>query len=198
VVPPDYTKLEAETREAIDKKLELAGWSSQDRRHLDLHNSQNLIVFEFSDEISAFRTDLQYYTAVDAHGCANVVGGTSPGTGDGRTTQEQLSRIPRATTVNMVATGTDIKPNKKCHVMSSEADALWIRDVKSQSYYEQMKGRGTRIISRDELHTNSSGTNLVALQCAPKGRAPWMARDKVTLGKQMVMKCRKSSFRIAA
>jgi type I restriction enzyme R subunit len=52
----------------------------------------------------------------------------------------------------MIATGTDIRPNKKCYVMSSEADALWVRDVKSQSYYEQMKGRGTRIISRDELH----------------------------------------------
>jgi len=27
-----------------------------------------------------------------------------------------------------------------------------MRDVKSQAYYEQMKGRGTRVISRDELH----------------------------------------------
>jgi len=32
--------------------------------------------------------------------------------------------------------------------------------------------------------TNSSGTNLVALQCAPKGRAPGMARDKTELTEQ--------------
>ena len=32
--------------------------------------------------------------------------------------------------------------------------------------------------------TNSSGTNLVALQCAPKGRAPGTARDKTELAEQ--------------
>ncbi len=76
-----------------------------------------------------------------------------------------------AVTVDMIATGTDIRP-LEC--------VMFMRDVKSQSYYEQMKGRGTRIISRDELHTNSLGTNLVALQCASKERARGMARDKVT------------------
>ena len=48
-----------------------------------------------------------------------------------------------AVTVDMIATGTDIRP-LEC--------VMFMRDVKSQSYYEQMKGRGTRIISRDELH----------------------------------------------
>jgi len=42
----------------------------------------------------------------------------------------------------MIATGTDIRP-LEC--------VMFMRDVKSQAYYEQMKGRGTRIISRDEL-----------------------------------------------
>ncbi|MCU7948022.1 MAG: DEAD/DEAH box helicase family protein [Candidatus Thiodiazotropha sp. (ex Cardiolucina cf. quadrata)] len=46
-------------------------------------------------------------------------------------------------TVDMIATGTDIRP-LEC--------VMFMRDVKSQAYYEQMKGRGTRIISRDELH----------------------------------------------
>jgi type I restriction enzyme R subunit len=76
-----------------------------------------------------------------------------------------------AVSVDMIATGIDIRP-LEC--------VMFMRDVKSQAYYEQMKGRGTRVISRDELHTNSSGTNWVALQCAPKGRAPRMARDRVT------------------
>ncbi|MDF1528183.1 MAG: type I restriction-modification enzyme R subunit C-terminal domain-containing protein [Sedimenticola sp.] len=46
-------------------------------------------------------------------------------------------------TVDMIATGTDIRP-LEC--------VMFMRDVKSQAYYEQMKGRGTRVISRDELH----------------------------------------------
>ena len=48
-----------------------------------------------------------------------------------------------AVTVDMIATGTDIKP-LEC--------VMFMRDVKSQAYYEQMKGRGTRVISLDELH----------------------------------------------
>ena len=48
-----------------------------------------------------------------------------------------------AVSVDMIATGTDIRP-LEC--------VIFMRDVKSQSYYEQMKGRGTRVISIDELH----------------------------------------------
>lgn len=51
--------------------------------------------------------------------------------------------FPRiAVTVDMIATGTDIKP-LEC--------LLFMRDVKSKNYFEQMKGRGTRTISLDEL-----------------------------------------------
>ena len=48
-----------------------------------------------------------------------------------------------AVTVDMIATGTDIKA-LEC--------VMFMRDVKSQAYYEQMKGRGTRVITIDELH----------------------------------------------
>lgn len=47
-----------------------------------------------------------------------------------------------AVTVDMIATGTDVKP-LEC--------LLFMRDVKSQNYFEQMKGRGTRIIKFDDL-----------------------------------------------
>ena len=47
-----------------------------------------------------------------------------------------------AVTVDMVATGTDIKP-LEC--------LLFMRDVKSKNYFEQMKGRGTRTIDLDSL-----------------------------------------------
>lgn len=47
-----------------------------------------------------------------------------------------------AVTVDMIATGTDIKP-LEC--------LLFMRDVRSKNYYEQMKGRGTRTITLDEL-----------------------------------------------
>lgn len=47
-----------------------------------------------------------------------------------------------AVTVDMMATGTDIKP-LEC--------LLFLRDVRSQLYFEQMKGRGTRTIDPDAL-----------------------------------------------
>ncbi|MGN7719785.1 type I restriction endonuclease subunit R [Chitinophaga sp. 22620] len=52
-----------------------------------------------------------------------------------------------AVTVDMIATGTDIRPLEIL---------LFMRDVKSKSYYEQMKGRGTRTCSLEQL--KSSGT----------------------------------------
>jgi type I restriction enzyme R subunit len=47
-----------------------------------------------------------------------------------------------AVTVDMIATGTDIRP-LEC--------LLFMRDVKSRNYFEQMKGRGTRIVDKDAL-----------------------------------------------
>lgn len=47
-----------------------------------------------------------------------------------------------AVTVDMIATGTDVKP-LEC--------LIFMRDVKSKNYFEQMKGRGTRTISLDDL-----------------------------------------------
>ena len=50
---------------------------------------------------------------------------------------------PRITvTVDMIATGTDVRP-LEC--------LLFMRDVKSRNYFEQMKGRGTRTLDHDEL-----------------------------------------------
>jgi len=51
-------------------------------------------------------------------------------------------RLRIAVTVDMIATGTDIKP-LEC--------VVFMRDVKSPSYYEQMKGRGTRVVDHDVL-----------------------------------------------
>jgi type I restriction enzyme R subunit len=47
-----------------------------------------------------------------------------------------------AVTVDMIATGTDVKP-LEC--------LLFMRDVKSRNYFEQMKGRGTRTFDADSL-----------------------------------------------
>ena len=47
-----------------------------------------------------------------------------------------------AVTVDMIATGTDVKP-LEC--------LLFMRDVKSINYFEQMKGRGTRTINNEDL-----------------------------------------------
>ena len=47
-----------------------------------------------------------------------------------------------AVTVDMISTGTDVKP-LEC--------LLFMRDVKSRNYFEQMKGRGTRTLDHDDL-----------------------------------------------
>lgn len=47
-----------------------------------------------------------------------------------------------AVTVDMIATGTDVKP-LEC--------LLFMRDVRSRNYFEQMKGRGTRTLGEDDL-----------------------------------------------
>jgi len=47
-----------------------------------------------------------------------------------------------AVTVDMIATGTDVKPLEVL---------LFMRDVRSRGYYEQMKGRGVRSLGADAL-----------------------------------------------
>ena len=54
-----------------------------------------------------------------------------------------------AVTVDMIATGTDVKP-LEC--------LLFMRDVKSRNYFEQMKGRGTRTLQHDDLKKVSPST----------------------------------------
>ncbi|MGL6251829.1 MAG: DEAD/DEAH box helicase family protein [Billgrantia desiderata] len=55
----------------------------------------------------------------------------------------RVDPMPRvAVTVDLVATGTDIKPVEVL---------IFMRDVKSEGYYEQMKGRGVRTIPDADL-----------------------------------------------
>jgi len=54
-----------------------------------------------------------------------------------------------AVTVDMIATGTDVKP-LEC--------LIFMRDVRSRNYFEQMKGRGTRICSMDMM--KKAGTDI--------------------------------------
>ena len=57
--------------------------------------------------------------------------------------QFRNSPMPRiVVTVDMIATGTDIKPVEI---------VMFMRAVKSRSFFEQMKGRGVRIINADDL-----------------------------------------------
>jgi type I restriction enzyme R subunit len=55
--------------------------------------------------------------------------------------------MPRiAVTVDMIATGTDIKPLEVL---------VFLRDVRSRIYFEQMKGRGTRVVTPTDLQSVS-------------------------------------------
>ena len=59
--------------------------------------------------------------------------------------QFRNSPLPRiAVTVDMIATGTDIKPLEV---------VFFMRSVKSQGFFEQMKGRGVRVISDTDFQS---------------------------------------------
>jgi len=63
----------------------------------------------------------------------------------------RISFNPRiAVTVDMISTGMDIKP-LEC--------LIFMRDVKSRGYFEQMKGRGCRTISSDDFRSVSPDTS---------------------------------------
>ncbi|MEO3690917.1 DEAD/DEAH box helicase family protein [Roseateles paludis] len=55
-----------------------------------------------------------------------------------------------AVTVDMIATGTDVKPLEVL---------LFMRDVRSKGYYEQMKGRGVRSLDADGLQKVSASAS---------------------------------------
>jgi type I restriction enzyme R subunit len=55
-----------------------------------------------------------------------------------------------AVTVDMIATGTDVKPLEVL---------LFMRDVRSRGYYEQMKGRGVRSLDADGLRRVSNSAD---------------------------------------
>ncbi|MFN3167783.1 MAG: DEAD/DEAH box helicase family protein [Phycisphaeraceae bacterium] len=56
-----------------------------------------------------------------------------------------------AVTVDMIATGTDVKP-LEC--------LIFMRDVRSKNYFEQMKGRGCRSLKADDLKKVSPSAHL--------------------------------------
>jgi type I restriction enzyme, R subunit len=64
----------------------------------------------------------------------------------------RTSYYPRvAVTVDMIATGTDIKPVEI---------VVFMRAVKSRSFFEQMKGRGVRVIRDDDLRGVNPGEHV--------------------------------------
>jgi type I restriction enzyme R subunit len=96
------------------------------------------------------------------------------------------SYYPRvAVTVDMIATGTDVKP-LEC--------LLFMRNIKSLAYFEQMKGRGCRVIDPDSLRSVTpdaqAKTHFVIVDAVgvceddkqvtkPLDRKPYVPLDKV-------------------
>jgi type I restriction enzyme R subunit len=94
-----------------------------------------------------------------------------------------------AVTVDMIATGTDIKP-LEC--------LLFLRDVRSRVYFEQMKGRGTRVLTPTDLQAVSgedarAKTHFIIVDAVgvcesdktdsrPLEKKPTVAFDKLLLG----------------
>ena len=76
--------------------------------------------------------------------CKKITYGTTGEKPDTILRQFRQNHYPRVVvTVDMISTGTDIRP-LEC--------LLFLRDVRSRVYFEQMRGRGTRVISPTDLH----------------------------------------------
>jgi type I restriction enzyme, R subunit len=98
----------------------------------------------------------------------------------------RTSYNPRiAVTVDMIATGTDIKPMEI---------VMFLRHVKSRVLYEQMKGRGVRVVDQDVLQGVTQDafakTHFIVIDCVgitntvlqdtlPIERKPKVALDKL-------------------
>jgi type I restriction enzyme R subunit len=84
-----------------------------------------------------------------------------------------------AVTVDMIATGTDVKPIEAL---------IFLRDVRSELYFEQMKGRGVRSIEPTDLHAVTPDAeaktrfiliDAVGVTESKKSIAPPLDRDRV-------------------
>ena len=84
-----------------------------------------------------------------------------------------------AVTVDMIATGTDVKPIEVL---------IFLRDVRSELYFEQMKGRGVRSIEPTDLRAVTPDAeaktrfiliDAVGVTESQKGIAPPLDRDRV-------------------
>ena len=70
---------------------------------------------------------------------------------EGTLSDFRIEYHPRiAVTVDMIATGTDVKPLEVL---------LFMRDVRSRSYYQQMKGRGVRSLGHEPLRLVSASAD---------------------------------------
>ncbi len=75
--------------------------------------------------------------------CKKITYNTKPEDPESVLQQFRTAYNPRiAVTVDMIATGTDVKPIEVL---------IFMRDVRSRNYFQQMIGRGTRSFTKDEL-----------------------------------------------
>lgn len=100
------------------------------------------VVREEFDESNRFCKKITYRVAEDKKDADGKVieEGEDPKSVLAQFRNDYYPRI--AVTVDMIATGTDVRP-LEC--------LLFMRDVKSRNYFEQMKGRGTRTLDADSL-----------------------------------------------
>lgn len=92
-----------------------------------------------------------------------------------------------AVTVDMIATGTDVKPLEVL---------LFMRDVRSKGYYEQMKGRGVRSLDKDGLQKVSQSAtgaktrfviiDAVGVEKSQKTESRQLERKPTTTLKQLM------------
>jgi type I restriction enzyme R subunit len=85
LVPPDYTKLEDETREEIDQKLIAAGWVVQDKNRINLYEKLGVAVREMDTDTGP----ADYMLFVDGKACG-ILEAKREGTSLGRIAEQSV------------------------------------------------------------------------------------------------------------
>lgn len=129
---------EQQARVVIDLLLTAAGWVVQDVKAADVHAGRGVALREESDLGNEFALKISYRT-------------TSAKPEDLIKAFRTSYYLRIAVTVDMIATGTDIKPVEI---------VVFMRSVKSRSFFEHMKGCDVRIIKDDDLTAVNPGEHV--------------------------------------
>lgn len=144
---------EQQARKQIDAMLIASGWAVQDYKALDFTAGRGSAVREVLLTTGPcdylLLVDRKALGVVEAKKEGTTLSAVADQSGRYASSLPDLLKhgLPRvAATLDMIATGTNISPIEVL---------IFLRDVRSRVYFEQMRGRGTRVVTPTDLQSVS-------------------------------------------